>query len=243
MELWEYKVIVATVLNMGVSWGDLFYPGNPERRRRVVKLSQKLYDYMKANFRATNALSEFLNTHTHEAHFSPISVDEDETIKFNSDLLCERIKEIQRIVEKVDKTLAEKLDPKAYKELTDVNLSFENRVQMASNVLHVVAGIVTTAAAIAVCVAIASGGILAPVVAVLGVVATSALATVVMAALGGLILDAIFQAITGAIERDKLEEAIKQLEHACDTFIPASEKYTDAIYEVLAELRMHELRH
>lgn len=235
--------MVAKVLRMGVNWGDLFYPGNPERRRRVVQLSQKLYDYMKANFRATNALSQFLNAHTDEAQFSPISVDECQTVKYNSDVLCERIREIQRIVEKIDKTLAEKLDPKLYRELTNVNLSFEDRIQKASNVLHIVAGVVSTAAAIAVCVAIASGGILAPVVAVLGVVATSAIAGVLVSTLGGFVLDAIFQAIAGAVERDKLEEAIKQLERACEAFIPASERYTDTIYEVLADLKMYKLRH
>ena len=228
---------------MGASLGDLFYPGNPERRRKVIQLSQKLYDYIKANFRATNVLSKFLNDHVVKAHFEPIDVDENQTIKFNSDVLCQRIKEIQNIIGKIDRKLAEELDPKLYRKLTDVDVSFEDRVQTASNVLHVVAGIVATAAAVAVCVTIASGGILAPVVAVLGVVATTAIASVVVGALGGLVLDAIFQAITGAIERDKLEEAIKHIESACDEFIPASEKYTDTIYEVLAEVKMHNLRH
>ncbi len=225
---------------MGASLGDLFYPDNPERRRKVVALTQKLYDYMKANFRATNALSDFLNSDvTIHTGFKHIDVLEDQTLKDNCDILLERIHAIQAIVEKVDEKIKEQLDPELYRKLKDMNISFKNRTQIAENVLHAVAGIAATAAAIAVCVAIASGGILAPVVAVIGVVATSAIATVVIGALGGLVIDAIFQAIAGAIERDQLEDAIKQLEQANAEFIPASENYTDTIWQVLAELKLH----
>ena len=227
---------------MGASLSDLFYPGNPERRREVVKLSQKLYDAMKANFRATNRLADYLNEHLTEASFTSISVDEKKTIKENSEILQTRIRQIQAIVEKIDKMLAAKLDPALYRQLSDKNLTFDDRVETASKVLHVVAGVVATAAAIAVIVAIASGGFLAPVVAVLGLIGTSAIASVVVGAVGGFVLDAIFSAITGAIERDKLETAISNLTAACDEFIPASEKYTDDIYEVLAEVKMHILR-
>ena len=76
---------------MGNLFGDLFYPGNPERRRRVIQLSQKLCDYMNANFRATNSLTEYLNKNVHGANFSPISVNEQETLKFNADVLLQRI--------------------------------------------------------------------------------------------------------------------------------------------------------
>ena len=44
----------------------------------------------------------------------------------------------------------------------------------------------------------------------------------------------------GAIEQDKFEHAIKELESACDRFIPASERYKEKIYGVLAELNIHE---
>ena len=108
------------LLSMGASLGDLFRPGNYEHQRKVVQLSQKLYDYMKANFRATNVLSEFMNAHVAEAHFQPISADDNQTIKYNSDLLCQRIKEIQEIVEKIDKKLSEDLDPKLYRQLSNV---------------------------------------------------------------------------------------------------------------------------
>ena len=117
---------------MGNVFGDLFYPGNPERRRRVIQLSQKLCDYMNANFRATNCLTEYLNKNVHGANFSPISVNEQETLKFNTDVLLQRITEVQEMVEKVDKLLAEKLDPALYRQLRDADLSFEDRVACKS---------------------------------------------------------------------------------------------------------------
>ena len=225
---------------MGNELGDLFYPDNPTRRRRVIQLSQKLYDYIKANFRATNRLTEFLNKHVRGANFNPINVNEEETVRFNCDVLTQRIVEVQAFIEKVDKLLADKLDPALYRQLSDVDLSFEKRVQTANNALYIVTGLVVTAASVAVCVAIASGGILVPVVAAIGAVATSAISTIAITLIGGFVLGAIFQAITGAVERDKLEHAIKDLESACDRFIPASERYNEKIYEVLAELNIHE---
>ena len=129
----------------------------------------------------------------------------------------------------------EDLDPKLYRQLSNVDLPYEDRVQTVSNVLHV-AGTVTTATAVAVCVALASKQIFAPVVGVLEVVATTAIANVLVSALGGLAFDAIFQAITGSTEQ---EESIKHLESACENFIPASERYMDTMYEVLAEAKIH----
>lgn len=226
---------------MGNTLGDLFYPDNPKRRAKVVQLTQTLYDYMKANFRASNHLSDFLNKNCTNCNFEHISVNEDHTVKQNCDVLETRIKQMQAIIEKVDKLLAEKLDPDLYRKLTNVDISFEERVQTAKNVMHVVTGVVIAAAAIAVIAAIASGGVLAPVIAVIGLVATSAIATVVISLIGGLVIGSITQAITGAIERSKLEHAIDSLQHSCEVFIPASNKYTEKIYEVLAELKMNEL--
>lgn len=180
---------------------------------------------MKANFRATNVLSEFMNAHVAEAPFLPISVDDTQTIKYNSDILCQRIKENQEIVEKIDKKLSEDLDPNLYRQLTKLDLPYEDRVQTASNVVYI-AGTVSTATAVAVCVALASEHIFGSVVLVLKVVATTAIANVLVSALGGLAFDAIFQAITGSTEQ---EESIRHLESACENFIPASERYMDNI--------------
>ena len=227
---------------MGQVFSDLFYPDNPKRRAKVVRLTQNMYDYMQSNFRATNKLTDFLNENIDGTNFSHIAVDENKSLKDNSNLLIGRIEAAQAIIEKIDKELAEKLDPGLYRNLKNVDLSFQDRMETAQKATHVVTGVVITVAAIAVCVAIASGGILAPVVAVLGALATSAIATTVMSIIGGLGIGMIVGAITGAIERDQLEDAISQLESQLNTFGPASLAYTESIYEVLAELRIYELQ-
>ena len=229
-------------LTMGQVFADLFYPDNPKRRTQVVQLTQNMYDFMQANFRATNKLTDFLNENVEEASFAHIAVDENKSLKDNSNLLIGRIEAAQAIIEKIDNELAEKLDPGLYRVLTNVDLSFQDRMDTAQKATHVVTGVVITVAAIAVCVAIASGGILAPVVAVLGALATSAIATTIISVIGGLGIGMIVGAITGAIERDQLNDAISQLEAQLKNFGPASQKYTESIYEVLAELRIHELQ-
>jgi uncharacterized membrane protein YdfJ with MMPL/SSD domain len=227
---------------MGQVFADLFYPDNPKRRAKVIQLTQSMYDYMQANFRATNRLTDFLNENVDGTSFDHIAVDEDKSLKDNSNLLIGRIEAAQDIIEKIDKELAAKLDPTLYRNLTNVDLSFQDRMETAQKATHVVTGVVITVAAIAVCVAIASGGILAPVVAVLGALATSAIATAIISIIGGLGIGMIVGAITGAIERDQLEDAITQLETQLEQFKPASLKYTENIYEVLSELKMHELQ-
>lgn len=224
---------------MGAALGDLFYPGNPARRLKVVAMTQKLYDYMKSTFRATNSLCDFLNSHLKGSNFYHIEVDDHKTVRDNCHVLLERIHQVQAVVGRIDEKIKEQLDPELYEKLQDEDISLNNRAQIAENVLHVVAGVVGTALAVAVCVAIASGGILAPLVAAIGVVATSAIASVVIGTIGGIALDAIFQAIASAVERDQLEDSIRKLEEANGEFIPASERYTDTIWQVLAEFKIH----
>ena len=48
-------------------------------------------------------------------------------------------------------------------------------------------------------------------------------------------------AITGAIGRDQLEDAVRKLEAEISKFGTLSEKYTDTIYEVLAEVKISEI--
>jgi ABC-type branched-subunit amino acid transport system permease subunit len=75
-----------------------------------------------------------------------------------------------------------------------------------------------------------------------GAFATSAIASVTIAVIGGAVLGSIAGAITGAIERDQLEDAIRKLEEEINSFGPLSEKYTETIYTVLAEVRLAEIK-
>ena len=229
----------SVLTTMGVRWSDVFYPDNPERRRKVIQLSQQLYDSMSANFRATNRFMDFLNRHVKKCKLTHIKVDEEMTLEQNSKILIAAIEKIQAIVERVDRHLKEKLDPGIYRKLRNIDLSFRDRISTAENSMHVVATVAATAAAIAVCVAIASFGVLAPVVAVIGIAATSSMASVAVGAFAVFAVDAFVGAITGAIERENLEKAIDDMEKLQAKFIPASNDYTIRIYEVLAEYRMH----
>ena len=74
-------------------------------------------------------------------------------------------------------------------------------------------------------------------VAEIGLLATCTIAGVVVAATG-IVFDMIFSAIYGAIERDKLENTIADLDKTLATFEPATRKYTMTIFEVLAQLNI-----
>ena len=227
---------------MGIAWGDMFYPGNPERRRRVIQLTQQLYDHLDENFRATNVLSEFLNENITEANFTPVHVDEDQTLKHNCEVLERRVKDIQSILEKIDRMLAERLDTDLYRKLQDPDLSFQDKVETAKKATFIVGAVVATAVAIAVIVAVVSGGFLGLFVAVIGVAATSAAGSVIISAFTSMSIDVIAQAIIASKERKKLEETIKNLEAQLEDFGPASEKYRENVYYVLAELRLYHLQ-
>jgi len=105
-----------------MSWSDIFYPGNPERRERLIRKHQELLHLMKGNFRATNQLIETLNEHLHLS-FSPIALDEKATVKENCEVIIGRIHEIQAEVEKIDQHLKEKLEPKLYEKLLASSLT------------------------------------------------------------------------------------------------------------------------
>ncbi len=95
---------------------DWLYPGNPERREKVIRKSQELIDLMRSNFDATNDLTEIVNKHLY-ASFSLITLDEKATIKQNCDVMTERMNQIQAKVEEVDEELKKKLDPNLYESL------------------------------------------------------------------------------------------------------------------------------
>ena len=86
---------------MGNVLGDLFYPDNPKRRAKVLQLTQRIADYMKQNFRATNHLTKFLQANNVEEvrDLKPISVDMNQTLKYNSKRLQDRIILIQSVIE------------------------------------------------------------------------------------------------------------------------------------------------
>ena len=155
---------------MGNAVGDLFYPDNPKRRRQVLGLVQQIADYMKRYFRVTNNLTNFLKENNVEgaANLDPIFVDENETLGHSSKILQNRILTVQKIIEVVDKKLADGLDPALYGKLKDADVSFQERLEIAKKVKTI-----GTGTAMVICVAVANLGFLVPVAEFLGILFTN----------------------------------------------------------------------
>lgn len=221
---------------MGNTWSDIFYPGNPERRRKVTQLATRLFTIMENNFSALNDIINLLNKHTKlDRKLQRIYVNHDATIKENADLFSERAEEVQKCVAVIDAKLAEKLDPKLYREVKSPNIHFGERMQRVNKIFSATVSVIATVVGIAVVAAIAGGFILGGVVAVIGVLGASVVAGV---AIGVFFLgvDMIAGAIIGAQERDQLEKTIDQLEDVIEDFEPKSKKFQKQVLQVLVYL-------
>ena len=222
-----------------MSWSDILYPGNEERRVAVVRKLQDLLDSMAGNFRATNKLVQYLNDNITTSNLPKIYVDYSKTLRDNADVLLNQIKAIDAVLDKIDKELKKKLDPELYATLTNVDTSFEQKIEISQKVTDFVAGI--TGATV--------GGVVGEVVAKkltnlvmskAAKLAASTIAGAVAGAIAGMAVDIIIGSIIGAVERDQLESALQELQAQVEEFIPASEEYTDNIFEVMATVKIWE---
>ncbi|RXN24086.1 single-pass membrane and coiled-coil domain-containing 3-like protein [Labeo rohita] len=189
-----------------MNWSDIFYPGNPERREKLIRKNQELLNLMENNFRATNQLTETLKKHLGWS-FSLITLNEKATVKENCDVIIECIHEIQAEVEKIDMQLKEKLEPTLYEKLRNENLSVHD-YQIFRKAVYDVCGVGGSASIVAVNWLIKNGTILANITSSFAKFATGLAAGV---ALGVVFMgiDMIIGAILGSIERNELEKALK----------------------------------
>lgn len=213
---------------MGISWSGESYAESQRLEHRIVQLSQKLDDAMKASFSATNRLTEFLNANIPKCNLKYIQANQQDILEHNCNLLLDAVNKIQTIIEKVDRELKDRIEPRLYRELTNPKALFQDKVKSSQLVMHNVDEVVSTPAAIAVSVAIASAGMLPPMLAVTETTASSPLAAAVLSSC--------------TTVKGKSEFTIEDLEKLTEKFIFASNNYTDCINEVLAELRVHQLR-
>ena len=221
-----------------MSWGDIFYPGNPGRRDEVVRLSTKLHTLMEFNFEATNDLIDLLNKDVKPSStITKIYVDNTGTVKANCQTLLNKMDEVMRVVETVDQDLAKKLEPEAYRKLKTPEMKFSERIALAKKAVSAGLSVTATVAGVVLVGAIKSGLILTKIVAAIGVIKSCAVATLVLGVLT-LGIDMIASAIIGAIERNKLEAAIDELETAVNTFDPASKEYTKTVTRVEVTLEI-----
>ncbi len=113
-----------------MSWSDILYPGNSDRRAAVVRKLQDLLDSMAGNFRATNKLVQYLNDNITESNLPKIYVDSSKSLRDNADVLVNQIKAIDAVLDKIHKELKQKLEPDLYAKLTNVDTSFEQKVSL-----------------------------------------------------------------------------------------------------------------
>ena len=215
-----------------MSLADLFFPDNPERRAKVVSLATEIKTYMEQNFYSTNNLIDVLNDNiTPSPNLTKIYVNQGGTITENADVLINKMEEIQAIVEDYDKTMEEQLEPDLYKALNDPNTSFVDHIRAAKQATSIIIGIVATLATVAVILAVKGLQVFLTVITKVVLIKTVAVASLIFAVLG-LGIDAIIGGILGRIEKDKLNDAIDELETARDQFKPASLEYTENIVGV-----------
>ena len=208
-----------------MSWSDIFYPDNPKKREEVVRLCTKLSTLMAIDFDATNTLSDLLNKHTSPATaFQHIRVDDDADVETNSNVLNSQMDKIQKYVDDLDAALAQEIDPELYEKLKDINTSFSERIDIAQQAFTATVTVVSSAASVALVGAVTGGYMLTPLVKSIGLVKASVVGTIALGVLT-LGLDMIASAIIGAVEREKLDTAIAQLEEAMEHFDPASKDY------------------
>ncbi|KAM4614415.1 single-pass membrane and coiled-coil domain-containing protein 3-like [Discoglossus pictus] len=215
----------------------LIYPNNPKRREEVDRLHHQLLDCMADNFQQTNLLISVLNNHL-SCRISPTEMKRNATIKENCDIFIKTMGEIQNEVQKIDEQLKSLLEPTLYQKLHDLKETEPHKVEIAQKVLSVILG-KATATASAIIVKLVSSKITTVIVnklvTILAQIGASVLGTLGVTLLG-LGIDAIISAIMGAVERDQLENSVKEYETYLTDFKPASETYQEAIMKVTSKL-------
>ena len=224
-----------------MSWEDIMYPGNREMEVQVVRKLTQLEDAMKFNFRATNKLAKYLNEKIIGADL-PMIYATGETLKDNADVLINQINLIDAEIEKIADELKGKLEPDLYEKLTNVDTSFEERIEISQTVGKGIATI-TGATVTGVVGKLVAKRLTKVIASKIGRIAASSLAGAIAGGIAGLAVDVVVGAITGAIRRDELKDALNDLQTMVTDFIPASEEYGDTIYMVSGQVKAWEEYH
>lgn len=133
-----------------MSWSDIFYPDNPKRREEVINLSSQLHTFMYSNFDVTNDLIDSIHKHLPGKRFDHIEVKEDESIKLNCETIINTMNSITEYLHQKDLEVKEKLDPKIYEELKNVEdekslvkkwEAIQKREQIAIGVIATIGGL------------------------------------------------------------------------------------------------------
>lgn len=85
---------------------DIFYPGNPERRDKIVRKYQSVLNCMQDNFYAFNQLADYMKRNFdgnsavgRVVHpYNELQLKEDDTIKNNCDMFVREAEKLQNAV-------------------------------------------------------------------------------------------------------------------------------------------------
>ncbi|XP_060597059.1 single-pass membrane and coiled-coil domain-containing protein 3-like [Ruditapes philippinarum] len=219
---------------MGI-FEDLFYPDNPKRRAKLEQNIGALYNNLNIDVTATNDLVDIINTHL-QGNIKHVSIDNDDTVKANAQRISDCVDAINKTVKQKAEDIKTRLDPKIFKMLMDVSVSFEEKIKIAEEFaesLLPIGGVVGVLS----CSIIAGMDFLEGVVEVVGEAATSAFAAIGVGVLF-LGIDMIAEAIIGAVERDKLNEEIDKTEKCVEHMQKMTGPYIANVEEIKVRIEM-----
>ena len=219
-----------------MSWSDIFYPGNKQKRDQIVRDVQKIKSAMQLNFEGANELITIVNEHLKPKPFlKPILLDDSATVEANAKVFIASMEQVQKVVEKFNEALSKDLDPEIYKKIHDPDLDFEDVVKYVKPIVDTIIGVATMRAMYVVVQTIRLLGAIINMVGQFNTLLVSGIAAVGLGVLG-LGVDMIASAIIGAVERSKLQDALDTIEPVANEFVPASRKYYRAIIRVSIKL-------
>lgn len=219
---------------MGI-FEDLFYPNNPKRRAKLERNIGALYNNLNIDVTATNDLVDIINTHL-QGNIKQVSIDNDDTVKANAQRISDCVDAINKIIKQKLEDIKTRLDPKIFKMLMDVSVSFEEKIKIAeesAESLLPIGGVVGVLS----CSTIAGMDFLEGVVKVVGETATSAFAAIGVGVLF-LGIDMIAEAIIGAIERDKLNKEIDKTDKCVENMQTMTGPYIAKVEEIKVRIEM-----
>ena len=215
-----------------MSWSDLFYPGNKQKRDQIIRHVQQIKSAMQLNFEGANELITMVNEHLKPKPFlKPILLDDSATVEANAKVFIASMEEVQKVIEKFNAALSKDLDPEIYKKIHDPDLDFEKIFGYIKPIVDTIIGVTTLTSIYVVVQSIRFLGTIINMVGKFNTLLVSGIATVGLGVLG-LGVDMIASAIIGAVERKKLQDALNTIEPVANEFVPASRQYYRAIIRV-----------
>ncbi|CAG2231376.1 unnamed protein product [Mytilus edulis] len=208
-----------------MSYVDLFYPGNRQKREECIRLTQEIYGAMKNNFVSTNDLIEILWNKL-GIQCETLTFDNDKTIKENATHLREKIHEIQRHLDGELTKYKRKIEPHLYEKLMNENLEISEKfkyIKLASTDFELVLRTI-----ILICAIYQTANLL-----------TTSLIAIAKIWVSGIVIgllimgvDLLISAIVGAMESQNLEKTAHELKLRVDEFVPASRNYSKAVHRL-----------